>query len=160
MTPAEKLPLRIHVLRRFNPIIVCVLRSPLHGLLSKRLLVLEYCGRKTGATYTIPLGYVTHAGAPHCVTRDTQWWKSAVSAPTVTVWLHGERFRMNAERLASTSPDARAAFEKFLADNAGTASLIYGVRVHAGKPDAGDVEREIHNSNIVRFADASAAGTR
>jgi hypothetical protein len=154
--PEEKLPLRIHVLRRLNPLMVRLLRSRLHGLLSKELLVLEYRGRKTGATYTIPLGYVTHAGAAHCVTRNSQWWKSAVDAPTVTIWLRGERSTMCAQRLPSTSPDARAAFEKFLTANPGTASLLYGVRVHAGKPNADDVKREIHNSNIVRFAEAGA----
>jgi hypothetical protein len=42
------------------------------------------------------------------------------------------------------------------AANPGTASLLYRVRVHAGKPEAGDVDREIHNANIVRFAAASA----
>jgi hypothetical protein len=33
-----------------------LLRSPLHGLLSGMLMLLSYTGRKSGRTYTIPIG--------------------------------------------------------------------------------------------------------
>lgn len=42
MTARETTPLRVQVLRRFNPLIRCMLRSPVHGPLSRDLLVLEY----------------------------------------------------------------------------------------------------------------------
>jgi hypothetical protein len=153
MATHERLPLRIHVLRRLNPVIACVLKSPAHKLASQRLLLLQYQGRKTGKRYTIPLVYVTVEDRTYCVTRDTQWWKSAVSAPSVTIWFRGAQLSARAERAESTAPETRAAFEKFLLENPGTASLLYGTRIDAhGQPDASDVDREVHNSNIVRLS--------
>lgn len=155
---AEALPFRIHVLRRLNPAITCLLKSPIHGVASKRLLVLQYRGRKSGRHYTIPLVYVSLSGRTYCVTRNTQWWRNAVSAPTVTMWLRGLRVEARAERVATTSAEARAAFSQFLTENPGTASLLYGVRVDAhGDPDGGDIDREIHNSNIIRLTAAGAS---
>jgi len=43
-------------------VIVAVLRSPLHGLLSATLLVLGYTGRRTGRLYRLPLSYVERDG--------------------------------------------------------------------------------------------------
>ena len=34
-----------------------LLRSPLHGLVSKRLMLLTMTGRKSGKQYSIPVGY-------------------------------------------------------------------------------------------------------
>jgi deazaflavin-dependent oxidoreductase (nitroreductase family) len=125
----------------------------MHGLASKRLLVLRHVGRKSGRAYTIPLVYVTHADRIYCVTRNTQWWKNAVSVPEVTIWLRGQPWPANAERVASDASDTRAAFAKFLSENPGTAELLYNVRVDArAEPDAGDIEREVHNSNVIRLA--------
>ena len=152
MTTTEQLPLRIHALRQLNPVLSCVLKSPWHGLASKRLLALRHRGRKTGKSYTIPLAYVSYEGQTYCVTRNTQWWQNAVSAPSVTIWLRGRQLDVVAERVPSTDAETRAVFEKFLAENPGTAQLVYRVRVDpAGKPDVADLEREIHHSNLVRF---------
>jgi hypothetical protein len=43
------------VLRALNPLLRAMLRSPLHGALSKRFMLLTVTGRKTGRTYTIPV---------------------------------------------------------------------------------------------------------
>ena len=153
MTEArESLPLRIQVLRRLNPVIVCLLQSPLHGLASKRLLVLSYRGQRSGKTFTIPLAYVMQGGHAYCFTRDTAWWKSAVSAPSVNIWLRGVQQTVVGERAASADAAARAAFSVFLRENPGTAKLLYNVQITpSGEPDATDVDREIQNSKIIRW---------
>jgi hypothetical protein len=148
----EELPLRIKILRRLNPVLLRILRSPFHGLLSSQLLVLQYRGRKSGKVYTIPLSYVTLGGHVHCVTRTTAWWKSVVDLPAVTIWLRGKPLTVSAERLASASPDARAAFRMFLTANPGTARSLYDVRIgQDGKPYETDVDREVLDSVIVRL---------
>jgi hypothetical protein len=151
-TDTEELPLRIHVLRRLNPVLACILKSPLHGLASRRLLLLSYRGRKSGKLFTIPLVYVRYAEQIYCVTRNTQWWKSAVSAPSVAIWHHGQLRTASAERAPSDHAETRAAFARFLAENPGTASLLYKVRIDAeGQPDASDIHREVYNSQIIRL---------
>ena len=148
----DELPLRIKILRRLNPTLVRLLRSPLHGLMSGQILVLQYRGRKTGNVYTIPLSYVTHDGHPHCVTRTTAWWKSAVDTPAVTIWLRGQRMIVSAERVPSAAPDARTVFRTFMTANPGTARMLYDVRIgQDGKPYETDVDREVLNSVVVRL---------
>ncbi len=41
-----------------NPVMTAIVRSPLHGRISDRLLLLTFRGRKTGQRYTTPVGYV------------------------------------------------------------------------------------------------------
>lgn len=45
------------VFRLVNPLMKLLLRSPLHGLVSKRLMLLTMTGRKSGKQYSIPVGY-------------------------------------------------------------------------------------------------------
>ncbi len=148
----EELPLRVKILRRLNPAIVWILRSPLHVLLSSQILVLQYRGRKTGNAYTIPLSFVTHGGNPCCVTRTTAWWKRVVDVQAVTIWLRGQRRVVSAERVPSASPDARTIFRTFLTANPGTARVLYDVRIgQDGKPYETDVDREVLNSVLIRL---------
>jgi F420H(2)-dependent quinone reductase len=43
--------------RTVNPVLKAVLRSPLHGLASRRVALVTYTGRKSGREYTIPTFY-------------------------------------------------------------------------------------------------------
>jgi hypothetical protein len=86
-------PLRL--LRLGNPVVRGILRSPAHGLLSGRLIVLEYQGHRTGRTFAIPLRY---AQAPDgrlvalaVEPGRKQWWRS-FAEPRPAVALHrGQR---------------------------------------------------------------------
>jgi len=43
----------------FNPIMKWLIRSPLHGLVSKSMLVIGYTGRKSGKRYETPMSLLT-----------------------------------------------------------------------------------------------------
>ena len=43
--------------RVVNPLVRGLLRSPAHGLLSGRLALLSVTGRRSGRTFTFPVGY-------------------------------------------------------------------------------------------------------
>src|SRR2546423_767043 len=72
---AAPLPLAIRVLRRLNPAIVWILRSPLHRLLSANLLALTYTGASSGVAWTLPLSYVALGGRLYLCTRSSRWWR-------------------------------------------------------------------------------------
>ena len=44
------------LLRIGNPIVRAVLRSPLHRILSRHVVLLTVTGRKSGRAYTVPVG--------------------------------------------------------------------------------------------------------
>ncbi len=49
--------------RGINKVPAAILRSPLHGLMSKRYLLLSSTGRKSGTTYMTPVAYLSEGDA-------------------------------------------------------------------------------------------------
>lgn len=78
---------------RLNPILRAILRSPLHWLLSRGLLLLTFTGRKTGRRFTIPVGYqAEEAGVLTVMASEApkkQWWKNYREPGPVEVRLRG-----------------------------------------------------------------------
>jgi hypothetical protein len=79
------------LLRLGNPLVMGILRSPAHRLLSGRLIILEYQGRKTGRTFAIPLRYAeTETGRLVALAvgpAGKRWWRAFVE-PRRAVVLH------------------------------------------------------------------------
>ena len=62
-----------------NPLIRALLRSPLHAVASKALLVLSWSGRTSGRRYSIPVGYQRDGDdVVIMLTKPAQktWWKN------------------------------------------------------------------------------------
>src|SRR5258707_15773025 len=78
-TDEPPLPFAIRILRRLNPVIAATLRSPVHGLVSKNLLLLTYVGAKSGVAWTLPLSYVEVGGRLYLCTRSSRWWRDRKS---------------------------------------------------------------------------------
>ena len=56
-----------------------LLRSPAHGLLSDRLLLLTFTGRKTGRRFSIPMNYTEQGDSILLVPQPperTTWWRN------------------------------------------------------------------------------------
>jgi len=91
-----------------NPLMGLLLRSPLHGPLGKRLLLLEYTGRKSGKRFRIPVGYVRE-GRELLLATQSGWKANFRGGAPVKVWLDGER---------------RPAFAEPIDDDAGVADAL------------------------------------
>ena len=91
VTTAVRPPLRL--LRLGNPVVRAVLGSRGHRLLSGRLLVLDYRGRRTARRYRIPLRYAeTGTGELVAVAvrpERKQWWRSFAEPAAASVLLRG-----------------------------------------------------------------------
>jgi hypothetical protein len=65
--------------RTANPVLGWLLRSPLHGLASRRLTLITYTGRRSGRHYTIPVRYEIAGDAvtitAHWADRKV-WWRN------------------------------------------------------------------------------------
>ena len=69
-----------------------MLRSPLHGLVSKDMMLITVSGRKTGKQYTIPVSYARDGDLVICsADRSRGWWKNVRSGETVTMQLRGRK---------------------------------------------------------------------
>ena len=106
-TPA---PSRLDVDRwmtRLNPLVVWLLRSPLHRLLDGGLMLITVTGRRSGRRYTIPVGYQRDGDVLHVLVskaRRKQWWRNYREPGQVEVHLGGER-RQGEARVVAVESD-------------------------------------------------------
>jgi hypothetical protein len=75
-----------------NAIIAALLRTPLlHRLVSKRLLLLSFAGRKSGHHYDIPVGYSRQGKTIIILTKRFRlWWRNFRETTPINVWLEGK----------------------------------------------------------------------
>jgi hypothetical protein len=120
-----------------NPTLKFLLYSPLHGLMSKRLMVLNFQGRKSGKPYSIVVGY--HAeGDTVLVTTQARWAKNLAGGAPVHLRLRGRKRSGTAQLL--TDIDAMSAAYATLLSGAPELGQFIGVRLDgAGKPVAAEV---------------------
>jgi len=85
-------PTPARLMRVFNEIPKLLLRSPFHGVLSGRILLLEVTGRTSGRRYAIPVAYVEHEGML-LVGAGAPWTKNVRTGVPLAVVLRGKRRR-------------------------------------------------------------------
>lgn len=73
-----------------NKMMKFILRSPLHRVLSKYLLLITFKGRKSGKTYTTPVSY-SQEGDLITIFTHAHWWKNLLNNPEVTLHLKGRQ---------------------------------------------------------------------
>src|SRR5947209_13860902 len=61
----------------YNPIVISLLRSPLHSLIDKSTILITLTGRKSGKKYTIPVSYIRDGDKLLMISqREHSWWKN------------------------------------------------------------------------------------
>lgn len=63
-----------------NSTVKFILRSPVHGMISKAFLLITFTGRKSGKTYTTPVSY-SRRGDELSIFTHARWWKNLTGAP-------------------------------------------------------------------------------
>ncbi len=102
------------LMTRLNPAVVWVLRSRLHGLLSWGLMLVTVTGRRTGRTYTIPVGYQRDREAITVLVSKPsrkQWWRNYHERRPMTVHVDGRSLAAHAVVVAPGSEAFREALE-------------------------------------------------
>lgn len=90
-----------------NPIMRVLLRSPMKGLVSDRLMLMKVTGRKTGRRYSIPVGYARVGDTLYSGTEG-RWARNLREGAPVEVLLKGERRRASAELITDVEGMAEA----------------------------------------------------
>jgi deazaflavin-dependent oxidoreductase (nitroreductase family) len=87
------------VLRLLNPLLVALLRSPLHGLASKNFMLLTVTGRKSGRTYTFPIGRHEEPDGTFVLSAGGNWRHNLRGGADVRVTLRVEPVSERVRRL-------------------------------------------------------------
>jgi hypothetical protein len=75
-----------------NNAIKSVLRSPVHGMVSKKILLITFTGCKSGKTYTTPVCYSQEGDQVYIFTH-AKWWKNLCNCTSVTLCLRGREIQ-------------------------------------------------------------------
>ena len=91
----------------YNPVVIRLLRSPVHGLLGGSVVLITYTGRKSGKTYTVPVNYVRSGDDLLVVaSRDHVWWRSLRDGGVpVGVRVHGRDVEATASALEGAAAE-------------------------------------------------------
>jgi hypothetical protein len=112
-----------------NPIVGAILRSPLHGMLSRHLMLLTVVGRRTGRRYTMPVGYVSQDGALDVLVANRPlklWWRNLEGGAPVALVLRG-RFAWGRAEALTVERNPRAfmfALRNYVAGNPAGARAV------------------------------------
>jgi deazaflavin-dependent oxidoreductase (nitroreductase family) len=69
-----------------------ILGSPVHGMVSKTVLLITFTGRKSGKTYTTPVSYSQQDDQVTIFTH-ADWWKNLRSGAPVMLRLRGRELQ-------------------------------------------------------------------
>lgn len=132
-----------------NKMMIFFLRSPFHRILSRSILLIAFNGRKSGKTYTTPIGYSEHDGQLYAFTH-AGWWKNLCGGAPVTLHLRGHELNGFAEPVEDKEAIAAGlmAHLQMVPSNA----KYYRVSVEPGYgPRPGDVDRAAQETVMIRM---------
>jgi len=95
---------------RLNPLVTAMLRSPLHRFVSPALMLVTVTGRRSGRTYTMPVGYLDDGDALVVLVNDAplkQWWRNYLDGGPITVELGRKRLDGTAHVVSPDSGEFR-----------------------------------------------------
>jgi deazaflavin-dependent oxidoreductase (nitroreductase family) len=94
-------PIRVGFIfhRVTNPFVRFILRSPLHSMLSGRLILITYTGEKSGMKHTLPVQYAKSDGELIVVAgyhQHKKWWRNLRQQSMIKVCYRGKWFEASA----------------------------------------------------------------
>lgn len=85
-----------------------LLRSPLHLVVSRQIMLITFTGRKTGRTYTTPVEYRRAGNTITFMTwKSRNWWRNLESGAPVTLRIQGQDMSGTPTILPATAADLR-----------------------------------------------------
>ena len=133
-----------------NDFMAWVLRSPLHGMLSNGMMLITITGRKTGKTYTTPVGYYMEDGTMWVITsRERTWWRNLQGGAKVDLLLK----RKPVKGFADVELDERsveAGIVEYLR-HIPQAAKPMKIRVENGRPDPQDIANTAKDRLFVKI---------
>ena len=133
-----------------NDFMVWVLRSPFHGMLSNGMMLITITGRKTGKTYTTPVGYYMEDGTMWVITsRERKWWKNLQGGAKVDLLLK----RKPVQGFADVELDEKSVLARMpeYLRHIPQAAKPMKIRMEDGKPNQEDVATSAKDRLFVKI---------
>jgi len=132
------MPTNSPMFKVMNGLMALMLRSPLHGAMSKQLGLITVTGRKSGRKYTTPIGYLRIGPTQvHVFTHATMWWKNLKGGGPVTIRMAGKDYHGVGTAVEDPTIIVDALYN--YVGNVPNSARAFGTRIVDGKPMREDV---------------------
>lgn len=121
-----------------------ILRSPMHGMVSKTVLLITFTGRKSGKTYTTPVDY-SQDGDQVTIFTHADWWKNLRSGAPVTLLIQGRELQGLPELVVEDKQAIAAGLVDHLRKVPGDARYYSVTFDDHGNPRTEEVEKAAQN---------------
>jgi deazaflavin-dependent oxidoreductase (nitroreductase family) len=126
-----------------------ILRSPMHGMVSKTMLLITFTGRKSGKTYTTPVDY-SQDGDQVTIFTHANWWKNLIGGAPVALRMRGRDLQGIAEPVAEDKVAVAAGLMAHLRKVPSDAKY-YSVTIDGQKnPRADEVKKAAESAVMIR----------
>jgi len=134
-----------------NQTIQFILRSPLHGILSKNFLLITFTGHNSGKVFTTPVSY-SQDGNTLYIFSHANWWKNLRRETPITLRLRGKDVSGLPETVAEDKHAVAAGLLAHLRRSPYDAPF-YGVTLDENKnPHLHEVEAGAQTTVMIRVA--------
>jgi hypothetical protein len=137
-----------------NPIMKAILRSPLHGMISSRIMIITFTGRRSGKQYSTPVSYFWDGDQVICATQSS-WWTNIGTGSEVSLRIGGREVRGQAIAIADDLGLKSELFFKWMVAVPSDAAF-FGIKLDGeGNPDPSEVERAAAEAVVIRINPAA-----
>jgi deazaflavin-dependent oxidoreductase (nitroreductase family) len=138
----------------WNPIVRFIMRSPLHGLMSKDLMLITYQGQKSGKEYTLLVSYLEDGATVFVIPGMPDkkvWWHNIQENTPVQILLRGKSISARASLLsAEKDMDVMARTLGLFCQKMPAGESMYKVHKDAaGKFNNDDLKQAVRNIVMV-----------
>ena len=128
-----------------------VLRSPMHGMVSKNILLITFTGCKSGKTYTTPVCYSLEDNQVYIFTH-ANWWKNLCNCTSVPLWLRGREVQGVPEPVVEDKGTIAARLTAHLRRVPSDARYYDVTFDEHGNPKAEEVEKAVQTVVMIRVS--------
>jgi hypothetical protein len=98
-----------------NPMMRALLRSPLHFVQSKSVMLITFTGKKSGRRFTTPVRYLRVGNTVRCFTSsENMWWRNLRGGAAVSLRIAGKEGRFWAVPIENNPAAVRQALRHYL----------------------------------------------
>jgi len=135
----------------FNPIMIWLIRSPFHKLVSNNMLVVTYTGIKSGKRFVVPVNYSSQDNVLLTISlRHRKWWRNLRGGAYVLLRLQGKDIQASATVSADDQSVADLLIDLVRRNPAYARFLQIGYDTD-GKPVLSDALRAAGTRVVIRF---------
>ncbi len=92
----------------FNPVLIGLLKSPLHFFVSKNMMLITCTGHKSGKAYTLPVNYIREGDTLYTTSwKERTWWRNLRKGNPVMLRVQGQEITALPEVYESNEDIAR-----------------------------------------------------